>query len=110
MMCSRRQLPGMKNSSSRDAGSMAPATQLLVPSGNHGYILTWDVPSGNIELRRDATGNEMSMPPELQIPCLVCGMHSYGKRTEERGVACRSRSWNLTKVRGIDHPAASHMS
>ncbi len=25
-------------------------------------------------------------------PCLVCGMHSYDKRTEEPGGACRSRS------------------
>ncbi len=70
-----------------------PATQRLVPSGNHGYIYNLGrSPSGTSSCVENSLGERDVHAARLANPCLVCGMHSYGKRTEEPGVARRSRS------------------
>ncbi len=72
--CSRRQLPGMKQSSSRDARGM-DARSLR-----------------ELELRRKRYGERDVHAAILANPCLMCGMHSYGKGIDEPGVARRARS------------------
>ncbi len=54
--------------------------------------VTWDVPLREHRAASRRYGERDVHAARLSNLCLVCGMHSYGKRTEEPGVACRSRS------------------
>ncbi len=91
VMCSRRQLLGMKHSSSRDAGSMALRRSVSFPRGTMVSYVTWDVPHREHRAASRRFGERDVHATRISNPCLVCGMHSYGKRTEEPGVACRSK-------------------
>ncbi len=54
--------------------------------------VTWDVPLREHRAASRRFGERDVHAARIANPCLVCGMHSYGKKTEEPGVACRSRS------------------
>ncbi len=92
VMCSRHQLPGMKHSSSRDAGIMALRRSVSFPWGTMVTYVTWDVLLREHRAASRRYGERDVHAARITNPCFVCGMHSYGKRTEEPGVACRSRS------------------
>ncbi len=66
--------------------------QRLVPSGNHGYIRNLGrSPSGTQAASENARG--MRCPRRQTCKSLPSvEEHSYGKRTEEPGVARKSRS------------------
>ncbi len=91
-MCSRRQLPGMKHSSSRDAGSMALRRSVSFPRGTRVTYVTWDVPLREHRAASRRYGERDVHATILANPCLVCGMHSYGKGIDKPGVARRARS------------------
>ncbi len=82
---------------------MALRRSVSFPWGTMVTYVTWDVPLRELELRRKRYGERDVHAAILANPCLVCGMHSYGKGIDEPG----RRTW---KVRGVDHPPASQMS
>ncbi len=82
----------MKQSSSKDARGMALRRSVSFPRGTMVTYVTWDVPLRELELRRKHYGERDVHAAILVNPCLVCGMHSYGKGIDEPGVARRARS------------------
>ncbi len=109
-MCSRRQLPGMKHSSSRDAGSMALRRSVSFPRGTRVTYVTRDVPLREHRAVSRRYGERDVHAAILANPCLVCGMHSYGKGIDKPGVARREPGRRTWKVRDVDHTPASQMS
>ncbi len=70
---------------------MALQRRVSFPRGTMVTYVTWDV-LWELELRRKRYGELDVHAAILANPCLVCGMHSYGKGIDEPGVARRARS------------------
>ncbi len=71
---------------------MALRRRVSLPRGTMVTYVTWDVPLREHRAAPRHYGERDVHAGRIANPCLVCGMHSYGKRTEEPEVACRSRS------------------
>ncbi len=54
--------------------------------------VTWDVPLREHRAASRRYGERDVHAAKLANPCLVCGMHSYGKGKDKPGVARRARS------------------
>ncbi len=81
-------------SSSRDAGNMSLHRNVSIPQGTMVTYVTWDVPLQELELHRKTLGDVITRCPRRQTCKSLPSVeeHSYGKITEEPGVARKSRS------------------
>ncbi len=70
---------------------MALATQRLVPSGNQGYIRNLGRSPPGTSSCVETLGERDIHAAILANPCLVCGMHSYGKGKDKPGDGSQSQ-------------------
>ncbi len=78
---------------------MALRRSVSFPRGTMVTYVTWDVPLENARGKRYPRRQTCKSVPSVEE-------HSYGKRTEEPGVARKSFDKNLVNVRGVDRLAS----
>ncbi len=71
---------------------MALRRSVSFPRGTRVTYVTWDVPLREHRAASRRYGERDVHAAILANPCLVCGMHSYGKGIDKPGVARRARS------------------